>query len=109
MTVRVEVPEGCKFCTRCGGVKPIDQFRLKSQTKGKAGVVTRWRDSRCDKCRLELDAERRRRRLDGEARPNGRPPAIWGRTQAERDCDAALMGWRVAHHATVVAFQGPRL
>jgi hypothetical protein len=111
MTVTVEVPNGHKFCKSCGGVFPLDTgFYFKKSTNPKTGTVSTYAESKCKTC---SNATRKAVGWHKPDKPKATGPRpftdYWPRHPEERGCDAALMGWRVAHHATVVAFQGPRI
>lgn len=106
-------PEGHKHCRRCDTVKSLHLFRMKRK-RNPSGSLCEYPMNVCIACQAEQDAERYERRKLGITLPPGRPlkatpEALYRRPPVEVECDAAFMGWRVAHHATVVAFQGPRL
>jgi hypothetical protein len=112
MPVTVEVPEGHKFCKHCGGVKPLSDFPTFNR-KISTGEVMAYKPSRCKACAAAAvrASNWRKKGKEGDPPPMGLKPfkTYWPRCADEAACDAALMGWPVAHHATVVAFQGPRL
>ena len=58
MTVTVEVPEGHKWCKRCGGVFPKEAgFRLRKSVKPSTGTVSIFFNTCCKHCESEQSAK----------------------------------------------------